>query len=176
MINFLFFKVFKWKVSGNFNLLPEKCVIIVAPHTHWFDFIVCVMVRKIIKVKINFIGKKELFFFPLNIFMQYMGGTAVDRNSKSNTVEEIAKIYSRKNVFRLAISPEGTRKKVEKWKTGFYYIAKRARVPVICVSLNYSEKVVNFSQPFETSSDFSKDINKFRGFFNGIKGKIVEYS
>ena len=76
MINFLFFKLFKWKISGNFNLLPKKCVIIVAPHTHWLDFIVCVMVRKIIKVKINFIGKKELFIFPLNIFMKYMGGIA----------------------------------------------------------------------------------------------------
>ena len=176
MINFLFFKVFKWKISGNFNLLPKKCVIIVAPHTHWLDFIVCVMVRKIIKVKINFIGKKELFIFPLNIFMKYMGGIAVDRNSKSNTVEQIAKMYYKENTFRLALSPEGTRKKVEKWKTGFYYIAKKAKVPVICVSLNYIEKVVNFSQYFEISSDLQKDMNKFKGFFVGIKGKISEYS
>lgn len=176
MINFLFFKLFKWKISGNFNLLPKKCVIIVAPHTHWLDFIVCVMVRKIIKVKINFIGKKELFIFPLNIFMKYMGGIAVDRNSKSNTVEQIAKMYYKENTFRLALSPEGTRKKVEKWKTGFYYIAKKAKVPVICVSLNFIEKVVNFSQSFEITSDIHKDMNKFKGFFNGIKGKIGKYS
>ena len=176
MIDFLFFKLFKWKISGNFNFLPKKCIIIVAPHTHWFDFLIGVMVRKIIKLKINFIGKKELFIFPLNIFMKFMGGIAVDRNSKSNTVEQIAKRYYKENVFRLALSPEGTRKKVEKWKTGFYYIAKKAKVPIICVSLDYNEKVVNFSQPFEISSDIHKDMDKFKCFFNGIKGKIGEYS
>ena len=94
-----------------------------------------------------------------------MGGIAVDRNIKSNTVEQIAKMYYKENTFRLALSPEGTRKKVEKWKTGFYYIAKKAKVPVICVSLNFIEKVVNFSQSFEISSDIHKDMNKFKGFF-----------
>tara|TARA_Y100000992_G_C21129127_1_gene425708 strand:+ start:201 stop:731 length:531 start_codon:yes stop_codon:yes gene_type:complete len=176
MTKFLFFKVFKWKISGNFNFLPKKCIIIVAPHTHWFDFLIGVMVRKIIKLKINFIGKKELFIFPLNIFFKYMGGISVDRNSKSNTVEQISKMYYEENVFRLALSPEGTRKKVEKWKTGFYYIAKKAKVPVICVSLNFIEKVVNFSQSFEITSDIHKDMNKFKSFFNGIKGKIGKYS
>ena len=105
-----------------------------------------------------------------------MGGIAVNRNSKSNTVEQIVKRYYKENVFRLALSPEGTRKKVEKWKTGFYYIAKKAKVPIVCVSLDYKEKVVNFSQTFEINSDIHKDLEKFKCFFNGIKGKIGEYS
>ena len=176
MIKFLFYIIFRWKVSGNFKFLPKKCVIIVAPHTHWFDFFIGIMIRSIYNLKINFIGKKELFFFPLNLFMMYMGGYPVSRNSKSNTVDQIAKIFSTNAEFRLALSPEGTRKKVIKWKSGFYFIAKKAKVPIICVSLNYTEKNVNFSQPYEISGDFEKDLNKFKSFFKGIKGKVVEYS
>ena len=176
MTKFLFYRVLKWNISGNFKFLPKKCVIIVAPHTHWFDFFIGLMVRRILKFKINFIGKKELFAFPLNLFMKYMGGAPVNRNSKSNTVEQITKIYSTNKIFRLALSPEGTRKKVKKWKSGFYFIAKKAKVPVICVSLNYIEKVVNFSEPLEITEDFNKDLNKFKSFFKGVKGKVIEYS
>ena len=134
------------------------------------------MIRRIYNLKINFIGKKELFFFPLNLFMRYMGGYPVNRNSNSNTVDQIAKIYSTNTEFRLALSPEGTRKKVKKWKSGFYFIAKKAKVPIICVSLNYTDKNVNFSQPYEISGDFEKDLKKLKTFFKGIKGKVAEYS
>ena len=176
MTKFLFSRVFKWNISGNYQSLPNKCVIIVAPHTHWFDFFIGIMVRRIYNLKINFIGKKELFFFPLNLFMRYMGGYPVNRNSNSNTVDQIAKIYSTNTEFRLALSPEGTRKKVKKWKSGFYFIAKKAKVPIICVSLNYIDKNVNFSQPHEISGDFEKDLKKLKSFFKGIKGKVAEYS
>ena len=176
MTKFLFYRIFKWNVFGNFKLLPKKCVIIVAPHTHWFDFFIGIMVRRIFNLKIYFIGKKELFFFPLNLFMRYMGGYPVNRNSNSNTVDQIAEIYSTHTEFRLALSPEGTRKKVNKWKSGFYFIAKKAKVPIICVSLNYIHRIINFSEPFEISGDYNKDLNKFKCFFKGIKGKVIEYS
>ena len=68
------------------------------------------------------------------------------------------------------------RKKVKKWKSGFYFIAKKAKVPIICVSLNYIDKNVNFSQPFKISGEFEKDLKKFKSFFKGIKGKVAEYS
>ena len=176
MTKFLFSRVFKWNVSGNYQFLPNKCVIIVAPHTHWYDFFIGIMVRRIYNLKINFIGKKELFFFPLNLFMRYMGGYPVNRNSNSNTVDQIAKIYATNTEFRLALSPEGTRKKVIKWKSGFYFIAKKAKVPIICVSLNWIDKNVNFSQHYEISGDFEKDLKKLKSFFKGIKGKVAEYS
>ena len=176
MTKFLFYRIFRWKVSGNFKFLPKKCVIIVAPHTHWFDFFIGIMVRRIFNLKINFIGKKELFFFPLNLFMRYMGGYPVNRNSNSNTVDQMAEIYSTHTEFRLALSPEGTRKKVNKWKSGFYFIAKKAKVPIIFVSLNYIDRIINFSEPFEISGDYNKDLNKFKCFFKGIKGKVIEYS
>ena len=105
-----------------------------------------------------------------------MGGYPVNRNSNSNTVDQIAEIYSTHTEFRLALSPEGTRKKVNKWKSGFYFIAKKAKVPIICVSLNYLDRIINFSEPFEISGDYNKDLNKFTCFFKGIKGKVIEYS
>lgn len=176
MTKFIFHIILKWSISGHFKFLPRKCVIIVAPHTHWFDFFIGLMVRRIIKHKINFVGKKELFNFPLNFFLKYLGGTPVHRDSNSNTVKQIAKIYSNNYLFRLAISPEGTRKKIKKWKTGFYFIAKKAKVPIICVSLNYIKKDVNFSKPYEITGDFDNDLNELKSFFKGIKGKVVEYS
>ena len=96
-----------------------------SPHTHWFDFFIGIMIRRIYNLKINFIGKKELFFFPLNLFMIY-GGYPVSRNSKSNTVDQIAKIYSTNTEFRLALSPEEPEKS-KKWKSGFYFIAKKPK-------------------------------------------------
>ena len=171
----ILYNILGWKIHGVFQL-PKKCVLIVAPHTHWIDFFLALLIRKAINQEINFIAKKELFIFPLDYILRYLGGIPVERNSKSKTVDLIAENFQKKKKFILGISPEGTRSKVSKWKTGFYYIAKKAKVPVICVSLNYIEKVVNFSQSFEISSNIHKDIDKFKGFFNGIKGKIGEYS
>ncbi len=84
MIKFIFCKVLGWKIIGETNPV-KKCVMIVAPHTHWLDFFVAIPVRRILNLEINFIGKKELFFFPLNYILKYLGGSPVNRNSKSKT-------------------------------------------------------------------------------------------
>ncbi|MEE2605355.1 MAG: 1-acyl-sn-glycerol-3-phosphate acyltransferase, partial [Bacteroidota bacterium] len=124
-----------WKIIGETNPV-KKCVMIVAPHTHWLDFFIAIPVRRILNLEINFVGKKELFFFPLNYILKYLGGSPVNRNSKSKTVDLIAEKFSKKDLYRLALSPEGTRKKVNEWKTGFYYIAKKANVPIVSVSMD----------------------------------------
>lgn len=139
MTKFIFCTLFGWKIIGEIRLI-NKCVIIVAPHTHWLDFFVALPVRRILNLEINFIGKKELFFFPLNYFLKYLGGSPVDRNSKSKTVDLIADKFNDKKIYRLALSPEGTRKKVDKWKTGFYYIAKKANVPIVSVSMDAKKR------------------------------------
>ena len=144
LTKFIFNKLLKWKVVGNTNLL-KKCIIIAAPHTHWQDLFIAIMARKVIQQEINFIGKKELFKFPLGYFFKMMGGKPVERGSKSNNVKLIADIFKKNDLFRLALSPEGTRTKVDKWKTGFYYIAKEANVPVISASLNFKDKEIKIS-------------------------------
>ena len=98
MTKFIFCTLFGWKILGEIKPV-NKCVIIVAPHTHWLDFFVALPVRRILNLKINFIGKKELFFFPLNYFLKYLGGSPVNRNSKSKTVDLIADKFNNKNIY-----------------------------------------------------------------------------
>ena len=171
----IFFKIFKWKVLGNSNL-PKKCVVIVAPHTHWIDFFLAMIVRKVTNQNINFIAKQELFKFPLGYFIRMLGGRPVNRTSRSKTVDVISEIFNNETEFKLGISPEGTRKKVKKWKTGFYYIAKKASVPIISVTLNFNDKNVNFSPPYYPTDNFETDLKKIRSFFRDVKGKIPKYS
>ena len=105
-----------------------------------------------------------------------MGGAPVNRGSKSNTVESIVDIFNQRDVFRLALSPEGTRKKVSTWKTGFYFVAKKANVPVVPVSFDFSKKKVTIFKPFEVSDNKESDIKTLRNLFKGVVGKIPEYS
>ena len=155
----------------------KKCIIIAAPHTHWIDFFIAIFARSLFKKKnVSFIGKKELFKFPLKYFLKWLGGIPVNRGSNSNSVDSIVEIFNQNNTFILGISPEGTRKKVDKWKTGFYYIAKKANVPVISVALDFENKQIVISKPFNLTEDINEDINHLRSFFKGVKGKIPEYS
>ena len=175
MTKFIFCTLFGWKILGEIRLI-NKCVIIVAPHTHWLDFFVALPVRRILNLEINFIGKKELFFFPLKYFLKYLGGSPVNRNSKSKTVDLIADKFNDKKIYRLALSPEGTRKKVDKWKTGFYYIAKKTKVPIVSAALDFENKKILISKPYHLTNDIEKDMINLQSFFEGVKGKIPEYS
>ena len=173
---YIFFNIIKWKIVGDTDF-PKKCIIIAAPHTHWIDFFIAIFARSLFKQKnVSFIGKKELFKFPLKYFLKWLGGIPVNRGSNSNSVETIVEIFNRNNTFILGISPEGTRKKVNKWKTGFYYIAKKANVPVISVALDFENKQIVISKPFDLTDDINEDINYLKSLFKGVKGKIPEYS
>ena len=175
MIKFIFYKIFKWKIIG-FKKLNKKCILIAAPHTHWVDFFLGLAIRNVINEDIKFIGKKELFFFPLNLVMNYLGGIPVNRDSNTNTVDQISNIFSRRKQFKLAISPEGTRKKVHKWKTGFYYIAKKSKVPVISISLNFLDRTVTFSKPYKLTNNKDLDFENLKKNFIGSVGKVKKYS
>lgn len=167
-------KISGWKLEGNIDASIKKCVLIVAPHTSWFDFFIGLLVRNILDLQIDFVAKKELFKFPFGWYFKLVGGTPLDRTPKQNKVEAIAGIFKSREVFRLALSPEGTRKKVKVWKTGFYYIAKEAKVPIVMVSFDYKRKLVKFSDPFYTSSDKEKDFYKIHEFYQGVQGKNPE--
>ncbi|WP_439651379.1 1-acyl-sn-glycerol-3-phosphate acyltransferase [Mesonia aestuariivivens] len=135
----------------------KKCVIIVVPHTSWHDFYIGVFTRSIVKSPMHFIGKKELFRWPFGDYFKWIGGTPLDRSGNQNKVEAIAKLFQQKEEFRLALAPEGTRKKVTQWKSGFYWIAVLAKVPIIPVAFDYSRKVVKIGQSFYPTSNYDKD-------------------
>lgn len=173
---FIFFKLMKWKIVGTLEESTKKCVMIVVPHTSWHDFYIGVLTRGSLNMEMNFVGKKELFRFPFGYYFRWMGGASLDRKKSENKVDAIANIFSSREVFRLAIAPEGTRKKVTEWKTGFYYIALKANVPIVCVGFNFAKKQVEFSKPFYPSGDIDKDMKILQQHYIGVIGKVPEYS
>lgn len=165
-----------WKISGSFNSEIKKCVIIVVPHTSWHDFYLGIFTRGIVDVEMNFVGKKELFKFPFGAYFRWMGGEPLDRTGGLNKVDSITEIFNKKEIFRLAIAPEGTRKKVTEWKTGFYYIALKANVPIIPVAFDFGKKEVKLFEPFYPTGDIVSDFKLLEQNYIGVVGKIPEKS
>ncbi len=173
---FILFTILGWKFKGDFPKNIKKYVIIAAPHTSWVDFPIAILARMASGVMVNFIGKDSLFKAPFGFFFRALGGTPVDRSKSENLVDAIVQIFNAKKEFRLGLSPEGTRKKVENWKTGFYYIAKGANVPIVMATLDFENKQIHFSEPYYTTANNVQDFTYFKGFFLNIKGKNPELS
>ncbi len=179
LAKWIYFKLLGWKVVGNITMSKDtvnKAVLIAAPHTSNYDFLISLLLRQVVGIKSNFVGKKELFTWPFGYYFRSIGGAALDRSPGQNKVQAIAELFKKKDEFRLAISPEGTRKKVDEWKTGFYYIAKAANVPIIMFTLDFENKQNKISQPFYLTEDTESDLRLIKGFFEGVKGKIPENS
>ncbi|NNE31003.1 MAG: acyltransferase [Winogradskyella sp.] len=175
----IYFKLLGWKVVGNTDFSKnsvKKAVIIAVPHTSWHDFYIGILLRKIAGVKTNFVAKKELFKWPFGYYFRAVGGKALDRTSGQNKVEAIAQLFEKEDEFRLTLAPEGTRKRVENWKTGFYYIAKKANVPIIMFTLDYKNKQNKVSAPFYPTDDINADLRFMKSFFEGVEGKVKAYS
>ena len=171
---FIFHTILRWKIVGAFPTHLKKYVVIAAPHTSWQDFPIAMLARSVSGEKINYIGKDSLFKGPFGWIFKALGGTPVDRSTNNNLVDAIVDIFNKKEEFRLGLSPEGTRKKVEKWKTGFYYIAKGAQIPIIMVTLDFGRKQVQISDVYHPTDDKEKDFAHFHAFYKDVKGKKPE--
>ncbi|WP_299764786.1 1-acyl-sn-glycerol-3-phosphate acyltransferase [uncultured Dokdonia sp.] len=170
-------KVLGWKAIGDFSEdTVKKCIVIAVPHTSWHDFYMGVLLRATLGVKIGFVGKKELFKWPFGYFFRAMGGAPIDRTSGQDKVKSIAHVFEEKDEFRLTLAPEGTRKKVDKLKTGFYYIAMEANVPIIMVAFDFDKKEHRISKPLYPSGSLEQDMAMIHEFFEGAIGKVPEYS
>ena len=164
---FILNKIIGWRVIG---YLPknEKYIIAVVPHSSYFDLIIAVLIRTYSGLKIKFIGKKELFNPITSYLFKFLGGIPVDRTKKSNIVDEVVELFELNKIKILAIAPEGTRKRVEKWKTGFYYIALKAKLPILMVSFDYIRKEVNINNKFYLSGDIDKDFIELKKKVNDV--------
>ncbi len=165
-----------WKVQGTWPKGLNKSIVIVLPHTSWHDFYVGLLIRKILGMEIKFLAKKELFKPPFGWYFKWMGGTPLDRTPGQDKVATIAKKFNQKESFHLAMAPEGTRKKVEELKTGFYFIARTAKVPIVMVALDYGNKKVKISDPLYPGFDKEKDFEKVKNFYKEATGKVVHYT
>lgn len=171
---FIFFTLLGWKISGTIDSNIKKCILMVMPHTSWYDFFIGLFVRGIINLEMNFVAKKELFVFPFGYYFKSIGGAALDRSGNKNSVDATVDIFNSREIFRLGIAPEGTRKKVTQLKTGFYYISLKANVPIIPVAFDYSKKEVRFGSPFSPTGNYEEDMKIILNHFKGSKGKYPE--
>ena len=172
--SFILLKLWGWKIESVFPKDVPKSIIIVIPHTSNWDFPIGILLRPIIHLKTNFVGKSSLFFFPLGILMRALGGVAVDRTKHNNFVDAVVDIYKKRDQFSITVTPEGTRSKVKTLKSGFYYIALKAGVPIVCCKFDWSKMVIGFSEPFYPTGDYEGDLPKILQYFRGVKGKIPE--
>ena len=167
---FILSTILGWKMDE----LPtdiKKYVLIAAPHTSWVDFPIAMLYRVATGVMVHYVGKDSLFKGPFGFLFRKLGGFPVDRSSNNNTVDFIVSKFNASENFKLGLSPEGTRKKVDKWKTGFYFIAKGAGVPVVMATLDFGNKYIKVSEPFYPTNNKDKDFEFMRGFFKNVKGK-----
>jgi 1-acyl-sn-glycerol-3-phosphate acyltransferase len=166
------FNLFGWKITGNFPPGLRKYIIAVAPHTSNWDFPVGLAARSILRIEdAKFLGKSQLFKPPVGWFFRAIGGYPVERTTSHDMVNQVVKLFNNHDDFILAIAPEGTRKKVEKLKTGFYYIAKSANIPIIPVGFDFGKKAVIVGDPLYPSDDFDADIETLYSFYRNITGK-----
>jgi 1-acyl-sn-glycerol-3-phosphate acyltransferase len=172
----LLFKILGWKTRGEFPTDLKKYVIAVAPHTSNWDFLVGVAGRRILKIqgKAKFLGKSSLFKPPFGWIFRLLGGYPVDRSKSQDMVEQVASLFNTHDEFVLAIAPEGTRKKVEKLKTGFYYIARKANVPIVPVGFDFKKKEIIVAKPMYLTESFEEDMDKLMGFYRTVIGKNPE--
>lgn len=173
---FILYRLLGWKTIGSFPKELNKYVIIAAPHTHWVDFPLGIAIKWAEGLPANYIGKASLFKPPFGFVFRWLGGAPVDRTKNNNLVDAIVAVFNGREKFILAMSPEGTRKKVGTWKTGFYYIAKGANVPVVMATLDFKNKQVKISEPYHLTDNKEKDFSYMRSYFEGVVGKVPEYS
>ena len=172
LYKWIFFNLMGWKIVGSIDPSVKKCVMMVLPHTSAHDFYLGIFTRGITQLQMHWVGKKELFRFPFGAYFRYMGGEPLDRSGGLNKVDSVAAIFEKKEIFRLAVLPEGTRKKVTELKTGFYYIAMKAQVPIIPVTFDFGRKQVNLGLPLEPSGNLENDMKILSQHFQGVKGKV----
>ncbi|EJX08540.1 acyltransferase family protein [gut metagenome] len=173
LYSFIYYKLLGWKADVT---APNyaKCVICAAPHTTNWDLFIGKLFYGAIGRKTSFMMKKEWFFFPLGLIFKAVGGIPVNRGKKSSLVDQMAERFATSERFNLAITPEGTRKANPNWKKGFYYIALKAKVPILLIGINYATKTITANKVIIPSGDIEKEMKEIKLYFKDFKGKKPE--
>ncbi len=159
-------KFFGWNTNGALPIGIKKAVVVSAPHTSYWDFVVGRLTFWAIKVNIRFLIKKEVFIFPLGWLFEKLGGLPVDRGQyKSNMVTQVVKMFKEHDELVVVITPEGTRRRVEHWKKGFYLIALEAGVPLALSFIDYGNKTGGVGPVFYPTGDYEKDMIFIQDFY-----------
>lgn len=173
IVKFLFW-IFGWKVIGEFPEGKKRYVAVVGPHTSAWDVFFGLGAKVIYDVDIHFLGKEEAFKFPIGGLLRYFGGIPVDRFSNNNVVEQVIKLFQENDEFIFALSPEGTREKVDEFRKGFYYMALGADVPILVCFLDYVKKEVGIGLIVKPSGNYQEDVEKIKTFYKEVSAKYPE--
>jgi 1-acyl-sn-glycerol-3-phosphate acyltransferase len=170
----LYYKLSGWRLEGD---MPDiaKSVITVAPHTSNWDFIVFLMGSFVLGIRGQWLGKDAIFIGPLGWLWRKLGGIALDRSSSHNLIEQAAAAFDKSTAMALVLAPEGTRKKTDHWKSGFYYIALRANVPILLAYADYKRKCAGIGPMVWPTGDVEADLAKIRAFYADITPRYPEH-
>ena len=164
-----FMRLTGWRVEGTLPELP-KFILIGAPHTSNWDFVLFLGIIFTLKANVKFMGKAELFRNPFGWFFYYCGGIPVDRKKSTGLVDQMVEACNSTEQFILTIAPEGTRHHVSEWKRGFYHIAKGAGIPIVMAVVDGKKKVVRVGQVFQPTDNIEADMQTIQGYFAGVTG------
>jgi 1-acyl-sn-glycerol-3-phosphate acyltransferase len=174
VISRVILKIIRWRVVGSIPADQRKYVLIVAPHTSNWDFVLFVLAVSVLRLKPSVLIKSTLFVGPLGWFLRYCGGIPVNRSQASSLVSYIASIYQENEDFVLIVTPEGTRSPNANWKRGFHHVATAAQVPIVIVYVDSVIKTIGVEGMMEPSDDVDGDLVKLKKFFDtksGLKPK-----
>ena len=158
-----------WRIEGALPAGP-KCVVILAPHTSNWDFPLSIAVVLAVELRASWLGKHTILRTPFKKCLRWLGGIPVDRSSSHGVVRDCVKAFDSTPALMLALAPEGTRKGVSQWKSGFYQIASQAGVPIMPVGLDYREHVVRLMPLFQPSGHLEQDLPLIQAMFNQVHG------
>jgi 1-acyl-sn-glycerol-3-phosphate acyltransferase len=168
-------KLIGWKVKFELPDTP-KFLLIAFPHTSNWDLPIMLLISMKLGVRLNWVAKDSLFIGFLGKYLKWLGGIPVYRNSRSNFTQQVIELYNKAKNLVVVIAPEGTRSKVEYWKSGFYHIAKGAKIPIAMGFLDYAKKIGGIGPAFYPSDNIEKDLKLLNDFYEGMKGKFAERS
>lgn len=171
--NWLLFKLGGWSMKVTVDH-PSKFIIALAPHTSNWDFVLGQLYMRSQGLKINFLMKKEWFFWPLGSVFRRMGGIPVFRSKHTSMTDQLANEAKKRETFKLCITPEGTRSPNPDWKHGFYYIALKAGIPILLYGIDYKRKLIQCTKAIVPTGNLDQEMKDVKLYYKDFKGKYPE--
>ena len=166
-------RAYGWKLAGTFPEMP-RAVFIASPHTSNYDGIIMVTAAFAMGIRMSFLGKKSMFRFPLGPILRFFGGVSVDRRKSNDTVQQVADEFASRPGMYLAVAPAGTRSKRDYWKSGFYQIALKANVPLLCGTVDYVRKEAGIIGIVVPTGVLADDMDAIRAVYEGRQGRFPQ--
>ncbi len=174
LLSGLILRLMGWKITSVIPPGTKKCVIAVAPHTSYWDFVIGRLAYWLLGVKASFLIKKEVFRFPVKGLLMHMGGIPVDRGRGNRMIEQVVAQFDKSESLFIVITPEGTRKPVRQWKKGYYYIARQAQVPIALGYLDYAKKEGGVGKVIFPNGDMEEQMKEIMEFYRDMTPKHPE--